>query len=87
MDRCLFVPVFVESKNPDIPRAGRDGAAHGGTAGRGGDGQDGTPTDRFAQETTVLYFPDDRKKPSWAFPWKHEQRKSCVNRWGNKTSC
>ena len=36
-----------------IPRACRVGAAHGGAAGRGGSGQDGTPTDRFAQETTV----------------------------------
>ena len=38
--------------NPDIPQAGRGGAAHGGAAGRGGDGQDGTPTGRFAQNTT-----------------------------------
>ena len=36
-------------QNPDIPRAGWDGAAH-----LGGDGQDGTTTGRFAQETTDL---------------------------------
>ena len=42
-------------QNPDIPRAGRDVAAHGGTAWRGGDGQDGTPTGLFAQETTVPF--------------------------------
>ena len=40
-------------QNSDIPRAGRDGAAHGGTAGRGGDGQGATPTGRLAQETAV----------------------------------
>ena len=54
-------PIFEEPfhlrtcriQNPDI-RAGRVGATHGGAAGRGGAGQDGTPTDRFAQETIVL---------------------------------
>ena len=40
-------------QNPAIPRAGRVGATHGGAAGRDEDGQDGTPTDRFAQNTTV----------------------------------
>ena len=48
-----FVKSTCRVQNPDIPRAGRDGAAHGGTAGRGGAEQDGTPTDLFAQETTV----------------------------------
>ena len=44
---------FVESKTRTyVPRAGRDGVAHGGMAGRGGDGQDGVPTGLFAQETT-----------------------------------
>ena len=37
-----------------VPRAGRGGAAPGWAAGRGGDGQDGTPTDRFDQNTTDL---------------------------------
>ena len=37
-------------QNPDIPRAGRGGAAHGRAAGRSGAGQGGTPTGRFAQE-------------------------------------
>ena len=51
-------PEFVNNficlvQNLDIPRERRDGAAHGGTAGRGGTVQDGTPTNRFAQETTV----------------------------------
>ena len=40
-------------QNPVIPQAGRGGAAHGGAAGPGRAGQDGTPTGRFAQETTV----------------------------------
>ena len=39
-------------QNKDIPRVGRVGAVHSGAAGRGRAGQDGTPTDRFAQETT-----------------------------------
>ena len=58
--------------------------------GRGGDGQDGTPTERFAQETTVpdrpYYPPDDRGQRPWACLWKHEQREPYVNRWGNKAS-
>ena len=45
--------VFCRTKNPDILWAGRVGAAHGGAAGRGGAGHYGTPTDRFAKETTV----------------------------------
>ena len=45
--------IICQIQNPDILRVGRDPSAHGGTAGRGGDGQDGTPTDRFAQETAV----------------------------------
>ena len=35
-----------------VPRAGRGGAALGGAAWRGKDGQDGTPTGRFALNTT-----------------------------------
>ena len=38
--------------NPDIPRAVRVGSAQGAAAGRGGAGQDGTSSDRIAQETT-----------------------------------
>ena len=38
---------------PDIPWAGRGGAAPGGATGLGWAGQDGTPTGRFAQEATV----------------------------------
>ena len=44
-------------QNPDIPRTGRVGAAHGRAAGRGGAGQDGTPTDRSAQVTTPTFVP------------------------------
>ena len=36
-----------------VSQAGRVGAAHGQAAGWGGAGQDGTPTNRFAQGTTV----------------------------------
>ena len=31
------------------------------------------------------YIPGDRRKPSWACFWKHEQRKPYANRWRNKT--
>ena len=57
--RCGIIrasnPKIEEMSNPkpELLRAVRDGAVHGGTAGRGGDGQDGTPTGRFAQEITV----------------------------------
>ena len=50
--------------NQDIPRAVRDWAAHGGTAGRVGDGQDGTPTGRFAEEITIpLNFQTNEEYP------------------------
>ena len=62
-------------QNPDIPHACRDLAANGGTAGQGGDGQGGTPTGRFAQETAVPCI----LKLSWGCLWKHEQRKTYVN--------
>ena len=51
---CKACPgINCRVQNPDIPRAGKDGAAHGGTAGQGGDGQDGTSTGRSAQEITA----------------------------------
>ena len=40
-------------QKPDIPRAGRGRTAHGGAAGRGEAGQDGSPTNRFAKELIV----------------------------------
>ena len=40
-------------QNPDIPRAGRVGAAHGGGAGRGGRGRVGRQAGFFIQETTA----------------------------------
>ena len=46
-------------QNPNIPRARRCGAAHGGTAGLSGDEQQMTPTGRFTQEETASYPPDD----------------------------
>ena len=48
----LFLTCQIQ--NPVIPRVGREGVAHGGTAGQGGNGQDGRPTDQSAQETTAL---------------------------------
>ena len=44
-------------QNRDLPRAGRHGAAHGGTAGPGGDGPHRTPTGLFAQEKTAPFTP------------------------------
>ena len=39
-----------------VSRAIRNGAAHGETAGRDGDGPDGTPTGRFVQETANTFI-------------------------------
>ena len=44
-------------QNPDIPRAGSGGVAHGGAAGQSGAGQDRTPTGRSVQETTAHLAP------------------------------
>ena len=44
-----YVNRNLSSPNPNISRAGRGGAAHGRAAGHSGDGQDGTPTGRFAR--------------------------------------
>ena len=53
-----FLVPPVESKTRTyVPRAGRDGVAHGGTAGPDGDGQHGTPTGRLAQEKTAPLTP------------------------------
>ena len=40
---CKACPGICRVQNPDIPRAGRVGAARGGAAGRGEARQDGTP--------------------------------------------
>ena len=53
VDAFLDLPCRIQNTN--IPRAGRGGAANGEAARRGGAGQDGTPTGRFAQEKTVLF--------------------------------
>ena len=50
---CQTKIIICWIQGPDIPQAGRGGAAHGEAAGRSGAGQDGTPTGRSAQETTV----------------------------------
>ena len=44
--------MYCRIKNLDILRAGRGEAPHGGATGRSGARQDGTPTGRFAQDTT-----------------------------------
>ena len=75
-------------QNPDIPRAGRVGAAHGGAAGRGGAGQDRTPTDRFDQKTSVprTFQVQHRRQLSWTSFQKHKQAKYFLNQWRNKVS-
>ena len=60
-------------QNPDIPRAGMSGAAHGGAGGRGGERQDRTPAGRFAKETTVPFaLQSIEDKLSWTILRKHE---------------
>ena len=44
-------------QNPDIPRAGRYGAAPGGTAGPGGDGEHRTPTTAVREGESKLFNP------------------------------
>ena len=57
---CIYI---CRIRNPDIPQASRYGAAHGGTAGPGRDGQHRTPTGRFAQEKNApLTFQEMEKQ-------------------------
>ena len=49
---CGIIIIVLYLSNPK-PQSGRDGAAHCGTAGRGGDKQDRTSTGLFAQEIIV----------------------------------
>ena len=51
--------IICRAQNPNIPRAVRDGAAHGGVAGCGGAEQNRTPTGRVAQKPTVLLAPQN----------------------------
>ena len=67
-------------QKPDIPRASRGGAAQGEAAGWGRDGQDGTPTNRFAQNTTVPRVPQASNTTVLNVFLEHEQRKSYANR-------
>ena len=62
-------------QNPDIPRAGRVGAAQGGAAGRGWVGQDWTPTDRFAMRQPSLLPPNASYTPVLNVCSRHEQAK------------
>ena len=94
--RGLFKAMLIQGlsktcrfQNPGIPRAGRVGAAHGGAAGRGEAEQDGTPTGRFAQETTDLCaFLDSRASRTTVLNVSSQARtqETYVNRWRNKTS-
>ena len=73
------------TQSPDIPRAGRGGAAHSDVAERGGSergvaGRGGTAVGRCAQETTVYLAPRHRKQTSWMSLRRHEQTKSYGNR-------
>ena len=48
-----FAILTCRIQNPNIPRAVRVSAAHGGAAGRGGAGQNRMPTGRVAEKPTV----------------------------------
>ena len=75
-------------QNPNLPRAGRGGAAHGGAAGRGGVGRiraelnaDGSVRPGDNRPVCLL---GHRRQLLCMILWKHEQTKSYVNRWVNK---
>ena len=55
---CILLHLFLtrQIRSPDIPLAGREGVAHDGTAGRGGNGQDGRPTYRPVHKSTVRFI-------------------------------
>ena len=75
-------------RNPNIPRAGRVEAAHGGAAGRGGAGRDRTGRRRIGSPWRQPCFvsPRHRRQLFWTILGKNEHRKSYVNRWRNKSS-
>ena len=52
IDNLLEKVWNLSNPKPEHTTGGRIEAAHGGAAGRGGAGQNGTPTDRLAQETS-----------------------------------
>ena len=88
-DGSGLVSLPVGSKNLDIPRASRGGAAHGGAAhgeaaGRGGTGQSRVGRDAGRSVRPGNNYsscrPANRKQPSWTYIRKHEQTKSDVNR-------
>ena len=89
---CNFAPgIHQTSSFPNLSNpkpghstggSGRGGARRDGGAGRGRAGRDADGSVRLGYNRPS-YPPDDRRKPSWACLWKHEQRKSYVNR-GNK---
>ena len=70
-------------QNPDIPRAGRV-SAHGGAAGRG---RAGLGANRIVrpEDKRPANLPRHRRKYARTSLQKHEQAKSYVNRWRNKT--
>ena len=79
------------SGNLTIPKPGYNtggsvwgGARRDGGAGRGRAAENADGTVRPG-ENRPSYTPDDGRITSWAFRWKHEQRKPYLNRWGNKT--
>ena len=75
----IFFCLICRIQNPDTPRAGRVGAAHGGAAGRGGAGSDGTPVGRSGQETTLRFFSSEWRTLSLTSLRKHEQSNSYLN--------
>ena len=73
--------------NPNIPRAVRVGAAHGGTAGRGEAEQNRTPTGRVALKPTVALALQGIVNNCPERPFASTNKgKSFVKRWRNKAS-
>ena len=80
----IIIIIIISSRiqNPDMPLARRDGA-HGGVAGRGRAGLDANRTVRPGNKPPS--HPPKHRRHVASSPQKHEQAKSYVNRWGNKT--
>ena len=81
-----FRIITCRIQNPDIPPAGRYGADPAGRRRRAGTGSTGRRRrDCSPRRQQTLLPPDDGRMTSWVCLWKHEQGKSYVNRWRNKT--
>ena len=88
----LAVKTGIESSGPKPEHAPgvlvRGGARRDGGAGRGRAAQNADDGIVRRVENKLSYSPDDPPDDgltSWVCLWKHEQEKSYVNRWRDKT--